>query len=248
MFRKHAWQKTNPLCHASQETNQQAPHRGFGCTQPDLGINPTTAPSSLAAATSTTTTTAPSSSTVTASAVSSSTGTSAASSSTVTASASSSSTGTSAANEAPSSAAALESNLLRISIPQEPPQTNYSRPPPLKEPCLVSFEGRSTPPTPCCKKPVCNKCLDKWLSNRRVTCPHCRERLPNEMVLRNQEASHALLSDPDFQRWIRAVSLSFRCLCLTILGDKKFFWRKSRISVYITTTKPFRHNVLRAMS
>ena len=62
------------------------------------------------------------------------------------------------------------------------------------------------------------------------------------------EASDALLSDPDFQRRNRAVSLHFRWLCLTILRDKKFFFEKSRISVYITTTEPLRHNVLRAMS
>ena len=120
--------------------------------------------------------------------------------------------------------AAIESNLLRVSIPQEPIQRNYDRPPPLKEACLVCFEGSSTPPTPCCHKPLCNKCLNSWLSQRRVTCLHCRERLPNEMILRNQEASDALLSDPGFQRRIRAVSLSFRCLFLTILRDKKYFF------------------------
>ena len=111
----------------------------------------------------------------------------------------------------------------------------------------MCFEGRSTPPTPCCNKPLCTKCLDSWLNQRRVTCPHCRERLPNELVVRSQEASDVLLSDPDFQRRIRAVSLRFRCLCLTILRDKTFFFDKCRISVYITTTEPFQHNVLCAM-
>ena len=87
----------------------------------------------------------------------------------------------------------------------------------------MCFEGRSTPPTPCCNKPLCNKCLDSWLNQRRVTCPHCRERLPNDLVVRNMEASDALLSDPHFQGRIRAVSLRFRCLCLTILRHKKCF-------------------------
>ena len=96
----------------------------------------------------------------------------------------------------------------------------------------MCFEGRSTPPTPCCNKPLCNKCLDSCLNQRGVTCPHCRERLPNELIVRNQEASDALLSDPDFQRRIRAVSLRFRCLCLTILRDKTFFWQMQNFSLY----------------
>ena len=170
----------------------------------------TTAPSFSTATSTSSTTTAPSSSTATSTITASSA---------ATASASSSPAGTTS----PSSVAAQESNLLRINIPQEPPKRDYNRPLPLKEPCLVCFEGRSTPPTLCCNKPLCNKCLDSWLNQRRVTCPHCRERLPNELVVRNMEASDALLSDPDFQRRIPAVSLRFRCLCLTILRDKKFF-------------------------
>ena len=43
-----------------------------------------------------------------------------------------------------------------------------------------------------------------------MTCPHCRVRLPNNIIISNQEASDALLADPDFQRRIRAVSFGIR--------------------------------------
>ena len=49
------------------------------------------------------------------------------------------------------------------------------------------------------------------------------------MIVRSQEASDALLNDPDFQRLIRAVSLSFRCLFLTILRDKNIFLANAEI-------------------
>ena len=78
----------------------------------------------------------------------------------------------------------------------------------------MCFEGESAPPTTCCNKPVCNTCLIGWMNQRKTTCPYCRQKLPNEMIIESQEGSDALLGDPDFQRRIRAVSLSFRCLLL----------------------------------
>ena len=46
------------------------------------------------------------------------------------------------------------------------------------------------------------------MEGRHITCPHCRERLPNEVIVTNQEASDALLADPGFQRRIRAVRIT----------------------------------------
>ena len=140
-----------------------------------------------------------------------------------------------------------------LGAPNQPSTTTHAATAPSSSVVATSTTTTTTAtifsnPSAASSSTVCTECLDKWLNQRRVTCPHCRERLPNELVIRNMEASDALLSDPDFERRIRAVSLRFRCLCLKILRDKKFFFDKCRISVYITTTEPFRHNVLRAMS
>ena len=88
------------------------------------------------------------------------------------------------------------------------------------------------------------------MDERRITCPHCRERLPNDVILTSQEANDALLDDPQFQRRIRAVSLNVRCLFFKRIQFylTKHFFGKCRDSVYITTMEPFQHVVLRAMS
>ena len=64
------------------------------------------------------------------------------------------------------------------------------------------------------------------MNQRKTTCPYYRQKLPNEMIMESQEGSDALLGDPVFQRRIRAVSLSFRCLLLkkTILRDQKYIF------------------------
>ena len=56
----------------------------------------------------------------------------------------------------------------------------------------MCYEGDSAPPTPCCGKPLHDDCLRQWIKGRHITCPHCRERLPNEVIVTNQEASDAL--------------------------------------------------------
>ena len=110
--------------------------------------------------------------------------------------------------------------LSRVEPPPLPEQARYilNRPAPIEGECLVCYEGDSAPPTPCCGKPLCNNCLRQWMEGRRITCPHCRERLPNEVIVTNQEASDALLADPDFQRRIHA-------LRITVLFIKKCFKR-----------------------
>ena len=97
----------------------------------------------------------------------------------------------------------------------------------------MCFEGVSAPPTVCCGKSVCNDCLLQWMNQRKITCPYYRQKLPNDMIIHSQEGSDALLNDPDFQRRIRAVSLSFRCLffkgsCVT---KKKIFGHLQRFSL-----------------
>ena len=100
------------------------------------------------------------------------------------------------------------SHLQHINPPPLHPlqRRRFNRPAPVEGPCLVCMEADSVPPTPCCTKPLCDDCLLHWLEMRRITCPHCRERLPNDIIISNQEASDALLADPDFQLRIRAVS------------------------------------------
>ena len=115
------------------------------------------------------------------------------------------STSSTAVNDEPSS------SLQRVTIPQ-PVQRLMNRPAPVEGESEVCFEGESVSATTCCHKPVCNDCLINWMNQRKTTCPYCRQKLPNDMIIHSQEGSDALLNDPDFQRRIRAVSLSFRCL------------------------------------
>ena len=98
-------------------------------------------------------------------------------------------------------------NLEPVNIPPLHPlqRRNFSRPPPIEGECLVCYEGEQTPLTPCCGKPLCDNCSMQLMEGQHITCPHCRERLPNDVIISNQEASDALLADSDFQQQMRAV-------------------------------------------
>ena len=89
--------------------------------------------------------------------------------------------------------------------PPPSPRHELNRPPPVHGECFVSYDGEAASPTPCCGKPLRNNCLRQWLVGRHITCPHFRERLHNDEIITNQEASDVLLADPEFQRRIRAV-------------------------------------------